>query len=875
MVWRQLTRGLRALLHRQAADQDVADEVQDYLDQAAAAHRERGLSPLDALRAARLELGNVTSVREQVRGVGWENALEVLLADLRYGARRLRRTPGFTVVAVLTLAIGIGATTAIFGAINPILIEDLPYRDPDRIMALVEVASGGGRNGGSFGMYRAYVDRARSFEAIAALKSWQPALTGLAEPEVIEGQRVSASYFHVLGVPPALGRDFTPADDRLHGPNVVIISDALWRRRFGADRAVIGRPVMLDDDAYEVIGVLPRSFENVLAPSAEAWAPLQYDLTQGQAWGHHLRTIARLLPGVGIAQANADVQAVGKAVLTEQHPETYDPNTQFASVSLHEELTGGVRQALVTILGAVILVLLIACVNVTNLLLARGVQWRGEIALRAALGAGRGRLMRQLLTESLLLSALGGAAGMIVALIGVRALVALSPSELPRHGAIGVHGSVFLFGLVVTTLIGLVMGMAPALQAARTDPHDDLQQGSRRSAGGHRRARGVLVTAEVALALVLLVSSGLLLRSLGRLFAVRAGFDASGLLTMQVQTPSHRFDQDSSTHRFFGRMLEAVRAVPGVTAAGLTSQLPLSSDDDEYGAHFEAVPSLGDATYPVYRYAVSPAYLETMGIPLSEGRALDARDVLGAPLAAVISKSLAKRRLPGGDPIGQRLRIGPAGPFTVVGVVGDVRQMSLARNETDAVYTAERQWPFADRSMSLVVRCHGDAAALAAAVRRAIWSVDRDQPIVRVASMPQLMAARAAERRFALTLFAAFGVAALVLAAAGIYGVLAGSVAERTREIGVRAALGASRARIVGLVVGQGMLLTGLGVAIGLIGAAAATQAMVTLLFGVSRLDPITYVGVTALLGGVALLACGVPAWRAAQIDPAETLRLD
>ena len=875
MVWRQLTRGLRALFHRQAADQDVADEVQDYLDHAAAAHRDRGLSPHDALRAARLELGNVTAVREQVRGVGWENALEVLLADLRYAARRLRRTPGFSVVAVLTLAIGIGATTAIFGAINPILIEDLPYREPGRIMALVEVASGGGRNSGSFGMYRAYVEPARSFEAIAVLKPWKPALTGLAEPEVIEGQRVSAGYFHVLGVPPALGRDFTSADDRLHGPNVVIISDALWRRRFGADRAVIGRPVMLDDDAYEVIGVLPRSFENVLAPSAEAWAPLQYDLTQGQAWGHHLRTIARLLPGVGIAQANGDVQMAGKAVLTEQHPETYDPNTRFAVVSLHQELTGGVRQALVTILGAVILVLVIACVNVTNLLLARGVQRRGEIALRAALGAGRSRLMRQLLTESLLLAALGGAAGMIVALIGVRALVTLSPSELPRLGAIGVHGSVFVFGLGVTTLIGLVVGIAPALQAARTDPHDDLQQGSRRSAGGLRRARGVLVTAEVALALVLLVSSGLLLRSLGRLFAVRAGFDASGLLTMQVQTPSHRFDQDSSTHRFFGRMLEAVRAVPGVTVAGLTSQLPLSSDDDEYGAHFEAGPLQDDATYPVYRYAVSPGYLETMGIPLQEGRLLDERDVPGAPLAAVISQSLAKSRLPGGDPIGQRLRIGPAGPFTVVGVVGDVRQLSLARNETDAVYTAERQWPFADRSMSLVVRCRGDAAALAAVVRRAIWSVDRDQPIVRVASMPQLMAARAAERRFALTLFAAFGMAALVLAAAGIYGVLAGSVAERTREIGVRAALGASRARIVGLVVRQGMLLTGLGVAIGLIGAAAATQAMVTLLFGVSRLDPVTYLGMTALLGGVALLACGVPAWRAAQIDPAETLRLE
>jgi putative ABC transport system permease protein len=874
-VWRQLTRGLRGLFHRRAADQDVADEVQDYLDQAIAEHRARGLSPDDALRAARLELGNVTTVREQVRGVGWENALEVLFADLRYAARRLRRTPGFTVVAVLTIAIGIGATTAIFGAINPILIEDLPYHEPGRIMAVLEVTSGGGRNGGTFGMYRAFVDRTHSFAAIAVLKPWQPALTGLAEPEVIRAQRVSASYFRVLGVLPAQGRDFTTADDRLRGPNVVIISDALWRRHFGADRAIIGRPVMLDDDAFEVIGVLPRGFEDVLAPSAEAWAPLQYDLSQGQAWGHHLRTIARLSPGVGLEQATGDVAAVGKAVLTEQHPETYDPNTQFAVTSLHQELTGGVRQALVTILGAVILVLAIACVNVTNLLLARGVQRRGEIALRAALGAGQGRLMRQLLTESLLLAALGGAAGMVVALLGVRALVALSPSELPRLGAIGLHGSVFVFGLGITTLIGLVMGMAPALQAARTNPQGDLQHASRRSTGGHRRTRGALVTVEVALALVLLVGSGLLLRSLERLFAVRAGFDTGGLLTMQVQTPSHRFDQDSFTNRFFERVLEAVRQVPGVTAAGLTSQLPLSTDDDEYGAQFEARSSQGDATYPVYRYAVSPGYVETMGIPLREGRALDSRDVAGAPLVAVISQSLATSRLAAGDPIGQRLRIGPGGPFTVVGVVGNVRQVSLARNETDAVYTPERQWPYVDRSMSLVVRSRGNPAALAVAVRRAIWSVDRDQPIVRVASMPQLMAARAAERRFALTLFAAFGVAALVLASAGIYGVLAGSVAERTREIGVRAALGASRARIVGLVVRQGMLLTGLGVALGLIGAAAATQAIATLLFGVSPLDPITYAGVTALLVGVALVACGVPAWRAAQIDPAQTLRTE
>ena len=388
----------------------------------------------------------------------------------------------------------------------------------------------------------------------------------------------------------SLGRDFQPSDDRLNGPNVVILSDALWRRRFGGDRAIVGRQITLDDNSYTVIGVMPGGFENVLAPSAELWAPLQYDMSQGRAWGHHLRTVGRLRPGVGVDEATQEINGLGRAVLAEQHPETYDPNTQFTVASLHDELTRGVRPALLAILGAVTLVLVIACVNVTNLLLARGVQRRGEFALRAALGAGRSRLIRQLLTESLLLAAMGGVVGMAVAVLGVRALVALSPPGLPRVGAIRVDGTVFAFGLGVTTLIGLAFGLIPALQAARSDPHGDLQHGSRRTAGGHRRTRSALVVAEVALALVLLVSSGLLLRSLERLFAVPVGFDASRLLTMQVQTSGHRFDDDAATYRFFEQALEAVRRVPGVTAAALTSQLPLSGDLDEYGAQLRVEP---------------------------------------------------------------------------------------------------------------------------------------------------------------------------------------------------------------------------------------------------------------------------------------------
>lgn len=876
VLWRQFARGLRALTRRSATDQDLADEARDYFEQATAAHIARGLPPDEARRAVRVELGSMASVGEQVRTSGWENAVETALSDLRYAARRLRNAPGFTTITLFTLALGIGGTTAIFSAVNPILFRSLPYPHAGRIAAIVEVGSDGSRNAGTFGMYHGLVERSRSFEVIAVLKRWQPTLTGEDRPERFEGQRVSASYFQVLGVPPFLGRDFQPSDDRVNAPNVAVLSDALWRRRFGGDHAIIGRQIALDGDSYLVVGVMPKSFENVLAPSAELWAPLQYDMSQGRAWGHHLLTVGRLRSGISVAQATPEVNALGRAVLTELRPETYDPNTQFVATSLQDEVTRSVKPALLVILGAVALVLVIACVNMTNLLLARGVLRRGEFALRAAIGAGQGRLIRQLLTESLLLAAIGGVVGMAVATLGVRALVALSPPELPRVDAIRLDGTVFAFGLGITTLIGLAFGLIPAMQAARSDPNLELQRGARRTAGAHRRTRGALVVTEVALALVLLVGSGLLLRSLERLFAVSVGFDSSRLLTMQVQTSGQRFMLDSSRYQFFAQALEAVRQVPGVTAAALTTQTPLSGDRDEYGALFDATATQRSQGYSAFRYAVSPGYVEMMGIPLRRGRLLDEHDKAGTPRVALVSESLAKIRFPGGDVIGQHVRVGgpvDAPHYTIVGVVGDVKQMSLALSQSEAVYTTIPQWHWTDNVMSLVVRARGDAAALAPAIRQAVWSVDKDQPVVRVATMDELLAASAAQRRFALILFEAFALAALVLAAAGIYGVMAGSVAERSPEIGVRSALGASRRDILALVVGQGMKLTGIGITIGVAVAMAATQAIVTMLFNVSRLDVVTYLSVIGLLAAVAAMACGVPAWRAARVDPASTLR--
>jgi putative ABC transport system permease protein len=808
-----------------------------------------------------------------------------VLQDLRYALRQLRKSPAFTAVAVLVVALGIGATTAIFSAVNPILFKPLPYPQAGRIMMIWEMRSDGSPLDITFGSFHGLVERSRSFQALAVMKPWQPTMTSATQPERFDGQRVSPAYFRTLGVVPVLGRDFQASDDLYKGPNVVVLSDRLWRRRFGGDSSIVGRQVTLDDNLYTVIGVMPGGFENVLAPAAELWAPLQYNPLlppDGREWGHHLRMIGRLQPGVSRNQATSELDVIVKA-LAQIYAKGYDSSggapAGFLVNSLQSDITRAVKPALLAILGAVLVVLMIASVNVTNLLLARGTQRRGEFAMRVALGARRMRLVRQLLTESLLLAAMGGGLGMLVAEAGARALVALSPPGLPRVNAIAVDRAVFVFALGITTLVGLIVGLVPALHASRSDPQMGLQQSSRRSAGGYQFARGTLVVSEVALALVLLVSAGLLLRSLERLFAIDPGFDGSHLLTMQVQESGHRFDDDGARDRFFTRALEAVRQVPGVSAAAFTSQLPLSGDFESYGVQFELKPN--DNGEAAFRYAVSPSYFETMHIPLRRGRLLDERDRAGAPVAIVISESFARRMFPGQDPIGQRVRAGPdrghgERPWdTIVGVVGDVKQTSLALNEPDAFYTTPTQWAWVDNAQSLVVRARGDAAALAPATRNAIWSVDKDQPIVRVATMDSLLATSEAERRFALILFEAFALVALLLAATGMYGVLSGGVTERTREIGIRAALGASRRDIVALVVRQGMTLTGLGVAIGLVAASAASRALMTLLFGISPLDPITYLGVIALLLVVAGIACWVPAWRAAQVDPSITLRAE
>jgi putative ABC transport system permease protein len=868
------------------------EELRHYFDEARAAAQARGLSAEDATRAARSEIGSMTAAKEEVRSYGWENALGTFLADLRFAARQLRSHPGFALVSILTLALGVGASTAIFSAINPILFMPLPYPHPERIL-MIWSSYQGARSEVSFGTYRELVQRSRSFDAIAIFEPWQPTLTGGSEPERLEGQSVSASFFRALGVSPAIGRDFLASEDVFNGPRVVILSDKIWRRLFHGDRAVAGHAIKLGDDSYTIVGVMPADFEDVLSPSAEIWTPSQYDPQKlsgsfnSWEWGNHLRVVARVNSGTSRNKAIGDLTQIART------PWPEFPRPRWASLqhglivdSLQDDIAHTVKPALLAVLGAVILVLAIAWVNVVNLVLARGSQREGEFAVRGALGASKRRISRQLITENLLLASLGGTAGIAVAIISLRELIALSPPELPRRAAIALDPAAFLFAFAVTAFVGVASGMIPAIHIARGELQTGLQQNSRRAAGSRALTRRMLVVTEVALAFVLLISAGLLLRSMRHLLAVAPGFEPSHLLTMQVATSGHQFDNsdaapdsgDRARRRFFKQALEAVQHVPGVEAAAFSSLLPLSDDppvDALYGAQFED--QNADAGYNVFRYAVSPGYCQTMGIPLLSGRLLDASDSASAPLAALISASMARRHFGSANPLGKRLHVGPRNRpwYTIVGVVGDVKQTSLAINETDAVYLSSEQTWFADEALSFVIRTRAQPAALTSAIESAIWSIDKNQPVVRVMTMDRMIAITEAERRFVLILFEAFGIVALALAAVGIYGLLSGNVTERTREIGVRAALGASRGDIVALILRDGMRLTMLGIVVGLCGGIAATRAITSLLFGTSPLDLVAWAGVVAVLAGVSALACWAPAWRASRIDPSITLRAD
>lgn len=800
------------------------------------------------------------------------------LADLRHGVRLLRRAPAFTLLSVLTLALGVGATTAIFSVADPVLFRPLPYPAPDRIVLVGDRDADGTMSNIGFLTYRDLARDARTLDRAAAVGDWQVTLDDHGAPERVSGQRVSASFFSVLGVRPALGREFTAAEDTPGTNRVVMLSHGLWARRYGGDTALVGSTISINGAPYTVAGVLPQSFESVMAPGAQIWRVLGYDASLPYACRtcRHLRMLARTRPGVTAEGAAVELNALS-ARLVREYPKEY-PAVGEVVVSLGDATMRDVRPVLWAVLGASVLVLLIAAANVANLQLARAMRREEEFAIRAALGAGRGRLTAQLLAEGLVLAIIGGAVGLLVARVTLGTLIGWLPPEMPRLSAIRLDRMALAVGAGITLVLGVAIGLVPGLRERRSDLSNSLR-GGKRLTGGRHLARAALVVAEVALALMLLVGAGLLGRSLLRLLAVDPGFDASHLLTLQAQATGPKYADSTAVFVNHDQLRAALLALPGVERVGTASLLPLGGNIDMYGVTAQDKPLAHPELAPYAdRYAVSPDFLAAMGIAIRRGRSFTAADNSdAAPNVVIVSAGLASRIWPGEDPIGKHIRVGGSSNAwrTVVGVAANIHHRALDATESSQVYIPERQWFFADNLIAVVVRTRGDPAALARAVRTAVQAVDPTQPVTSLSTMEQVVATSTAQRRLALLLFGAFALVALVLAVAGIYGVLAGAVAERTREIGVRTALGATPGAILLMVLLQGARLAGIGLVIGLAGALLLGRFLRSLLFGVGTADPLTLLGVAALLATVAIAACLLPAMRAVGIDPMAALRAD
>jgi len=798
--------------------------------------------------------------------------METLWQDIKYGARMLAKSPGFALVAVLTLALGIGANTAIFSVVHAALLRPLPYPEPERLVmvwANMEQRGGPAQEWTNPADLHDWRTQNKVFEEMAALGGGVSTWSGDGEPEQLNATSVTFPMFRTLGVAPALGRDFTEQDDQPNGPRVVILTHGLWQRRFGSDPGIIGRALTLDGQPNTVIGMLPKGFRSPVIPTTEIFVPLQ-QAPEGRG-NAFLRVIARMKPGVTLEQADAAMKVI--AARLEQHYPDTNEKTSATVTPLSEFFAGPARPALLVLLAAVGLVLLIACANVANLLMARATARQREIAIRVALGAGRGRLLRQLLTESLLVSLAGGALGLLLASWGLSFLVAGLPAEGQSFFDVRMDRVVLAFTFAVAALTPLLFGALPALQAARPKLHDSLKEGGRNTGGSSSRLRSALVATEVALSLVLLVGAGLLMRSFTALVRVDTGFKAANLLRADLVLPNARYPERPQIAQTYAQMAERLRGLGGVVSAAATSSAPLSGVDTDTGFRVEGrpEPKVGERVVAWYR-AVTPDYFQTMGIPLQRGRIFDARDSGTAPRVVLANESFVRKYFPGEDPIGKRIGA-PERWREIIGIVGNVRNFGLDREEPPAVYLPHAQVPLP--FMTLVVRTTGDPLALAGGVKGVVQEIDPHLAVANLSSMEQVVATSLADRRWTMALLGAFASLAMLLAAIGLYGVMAYSVAQRTQEIGIRMALGAQRGDVLRLVLGNGMRLWLLGIAVGVAAALIATRWMGSLLYGVGAMDPVTFVTAPLLLAGVAVLATVIPARRAMRTDPMVALRYE
>jgi putative ABC transport system permease protein len=809
------------------------------------------------------------------------NFLEDFTQDIRYGLRTMMKNPGFTVVAVIALALGIGANTAIFSVVNTVLLRPLPYKDPDRLVMVWEDASqlGFPHNTPAPANYIDWRDQNQAFEGMSALHRMSFNLTGVGEPERLDGRRVSANLFSLLGVEPQLGRKFLLEDDTPGKNHVVMLSHTLWQRRFGSDASIIGKSIDLNGESFTVVGVMPSEFQ---FPSREdeLWVPIAFDSAEASRRGsHYLEVLARTRPGVTLEQAQAEMNTIA-ARLEQQNPQT---NAKIGAkvIPLHEDVVGDIKPALLLLLGAVGFVLLVACANVANLLLVRAAVRQKEIALRVALGASRSRLIRQFLTESVLLAVLGGIVGLSLSFIGLLVLKTFIPENISQAKFIAMDARVLLFTAGVSLITGLIFGLAPATQAANFNLNETLKEGGRDSASGNRgnRIRSLLVIAEVAVSLVLLIGAALLINSFLRLRNVDPGFRSDNLLTMRIVLPELKYSDQTRRSAFYSELVNRVEALPGVRAAAVTNWIPLVFQGDSVGISIEGRtdPTMSQRPNAVTR-VISPHYFRAMSIQLLQGRELDERDKADSPGVVVISETMARRFWPGENPIGKRLTPGSPqssdGWLEVIGVVRDVRQFQLSAEPKPQMYLSYRQAEFfAPRH--LVVSTNVAPLSLAETVRRTVWEIDKDQPVSHILSMDEVVAESISRQRFSMLLLGIFAAVALVLAAVGIYGVMSYSVEQRTHEIGIRMALGAQTRAVIKLAVGRELRLVSIGLAIGLVAALMLTRVMSTLLFGISATDPTTFVVIALVLISVALLASYIPARRATKVDPMIALRYE